>query len=98
MSVVYEDTTTSDLTTQSISALRFIPYMYYSRTSLYMDGTLDFHHYHVITQVLYMSSSFWLMRVESRNFSQAEKERITRKAKQIHKMTIFTQNGPRLSF
>jgi DeoR/GlpR family transcriptional regulator of sugar metabolism len=46
-----------------------------------------------------MSSSFWLLRVESRDFSQAEKERIARKAVQIHKMmTIFTQNGPMLSF
>ena len=39
-----------------------------------------------------MSSSFWLLRVESRDFSQAEKERIACKAEQIHKMTtIFTQ-------
>ena len=50
-------------------------------------------------QVLYMSSSFWLLQVESRDFSQAEKERTACKAEQIHKMiTIFTQNGPRLSF
>ena len=42
--------------------------------------------------VLYMSSSFWLLRVESRDFSQAEKERTAWKAEQIHKMTIiFTQ-------
>ena len=46
-----------------------------------------------------MSSSFWLLRVESRDFSQAEKERTTWKAKQIQKMTtIFTQNCPKLSF
>ena len=39
-----------------------------------------------------MSSSFWLLRVESRDFSQPEKERTAWKAKQIHKMTtIFTQ-------
>ena len=39
------------------------------------------------------------MGVESRDFSQAEKERTACKAKQIHKMTaFFTQNGPRLSF
>ena len=51
------------------------------------------------TQVLYMSSSFWLLGVESRDFSQAEKEKTACKAEQIHKMTtIFTQNGPRLSF
>ena len=47
--------------------------------------------------VLYMSTSFWLLRVESRDFSQAEKERTACKAKQIHKITaVFTQNGPRL--
>ena len=50
-------------------------------------------------QVLYMFSSFWLLGVESLDFSHAEKERIDCKAEQIHKMTtIFTQNGPRLSF
>ena len=39
-----------------------------------------------------MSSSFWLLRVESRDFAQAEKERNVCKAEQIHKMTtIFTQ-------
>jgi hypothetical protein len=50
--------------------------------------------------LLYMSSSFWLLRVESHDFFfQAEKERTACKAEQIHKMiTIFTQNGPRLSF
>ena len=46
-----------------------------------------------------MSSSFWLLGVESRDFSHAEKERTACKAEQIHKMTtISTQNGPRLSF
>ena len=46
-----------------------------------------------LTQVLYMSSSFWLLGVESRDFSQGEKERTASKAKQIYKMTIiFTQN------
>ena len=46
-----------------------------------------------------MWSSFWLLRVESRDFFQAEKERIAWKAEQIHKMTtIFTQNGHRLIF
>ena len=40
-----------------------------------------------------MSSSFWLLGVESRDFSQAEIERTACKAEQIHKMsTIFTQN------
>ena len=46
-----------------------------------------------------MSFSFWLLGVESRDFSQAEKERTAWKAKQIHKMTaFFIQNGPSLSF
>ena len=46
-----------------------------------------------------MSSSFWLLEVESRDFSQAEKERTTCKAEQIHKMTnTFAQNCSRLSF
>jgi hypothetical protein len=40
-----------------------------------------------------MCSSFWLLGVESRDFSQAEKDRTACKAMQIHKMTtIFTQN------
>ena len=40
-----------------------------------------------------MSSSFWLLGVELRDFSQAEKERTACKPEQIHKMTtIFTQN------
>ena len=40
-----------------------------------------------------MSSSFLLLGVESRDFSQAEKERTACKAGQIHKMTtIITQN------
>ena len=44
-------------------------------------------------QVLYMSSNFWLLRVESRDFSQAEKETTASKAEQIYKRTtIFTQN------
>ena len=51
------------------------------------------------TLVLYMSSSFWLLGIESRDFCHAEKERTACKAVQIHKMTTtFTQNGPRLSF
>ena len=37
--------------------------------------------------VLYMSSSFWLLRVESRDFSQDEKERTACKAEQTHKTT-----------
>ena len=41
-----------------------------------------------------MWSSFWLLGVESRDFSQAEKERTACKDVQIHKMTtIFTQNN-----
>ena len=46
-----------------------------------------------------MSSSFWLLGDESRDFSHAKKERTVHKAEQIHKMTtVFTQSGPRLSF
>ena len=49
--------------------------------------------------MLYMSSSFWQLGVESRDFSHAEKEKTASKAEQIHKMAIiFTQNGPRMSF
>ena len=49
--------------------------------------------------VLYMFYSFWLLRVESCDFSQDEEERTAGKAEQIHKMaTIFTQNGRKLSF
>jgi hypothetical protein len=44
-------------------------------------------------------ASLQVLRVESRDFSYAEKERTACKAEQIHKMAIiFTQNGPRLSF
>ena len=40
-----------------------------------------------------MSSSFWLLGVESHDFSQAEKVRTACKDQYIHKMTtIFTQN------
>ena len=43
---------------------------------------------------LYVSSSFWLLGVESCDFSKAEKEGTACKAEQIHKMTtIFTQNN-----
>ena len=53
----------------------------------------------MLSKVLYMSSSFGLLGVESRDFSHAEKERTACKDEQIHKMTtIFTKNGPRLSF
>ena len=48
---------------------------------------------------VYMSSSFGLLTLESRDLSQAEKEITSCKAEQIHKLTsICTQNGPRLSF
>ena len=41
-----------------------------------------------------MTSSFWLLGVESRDFSQAERERTACKAEQIHKITpIFSQNN-----
>ena len=53
----------------------------------------------MLIKVLYMSSSFWLLGVESRDFSHAEKERTARKAEQIQKMIfIFTQNCPMLSY
>ena len=40
-----------------------------------------------------MSSTFWLLGVESPDFSKAEKERTVYKVEQIHKdTTIFTQN------
>ena len=46
-----------------------------------------------------MFSSFWLLGVESRDFSHAEKEKTACKADQIGKMTtILTQNGLRLWF
>ena len=46
-----------------------------------------------------MSSCFGLLEVESRDFSQAEKEITACKGEQIHNITtIFAQNGPRLSF
>ena len=46
-----------------------------------------------------MSSSFGLLRVESHDFSQAEKDSSANKDEQTHKRTtIFTQSSPRLSF
>ena len=46
----------------------------------------------VPVKVLYMASCFGLLQVDSRDFSQAEKERTVCKAGQIHKMTtIFTE-------
>ena len=60
---------------------------------VYLSGQSD------VTFALYMSSCFWLLEVESRDFSDAEKERTDCKAEQIHNMkAIFTQNGPTLSF
>ena len=54
------------------------------------------HDQSLVIVVLYMSSSFWLLEVESRDFSHAEKE-TAYKAEQLHKLTtIFTQSGPRL--
>ena len=44
--------------------------------------------------VLSMCSSFWMLGVESHDFSQAETEITACKAEKIHKMTsIFTQNN-----
>ena len=41
-----------------------------------------------------MSSSFWLLGIESLDFSQAEKETNPCKVEQIHKMTTtFIQNN-----
>ena len=52
-----------------------------------------------VFRVLYMYSSYWLLGVESQDFSHADKERTACKDEQIHNMTIiFTENGPRLSF
>ena len=48
------------------------------------------------TQMLYMSSSFWMLGIESRDFSCAEKKRTTCKAEQIHKIT--TTLFPRIVF
>ena len=48
--------------------------------------------YNLPIQVLYMYSSFRLLRVESGDSSQAEKGRTACKAEQIHKMTtIFSE-------
>ena len=45
--------------------------------------------------MLYISSSFWLLQVESHDISQAEKERTACRAEQIHKMSSsITQNCP----
>ena len=41
---------------------------------------------------------FWLLGIESRDFSHAKKERTPCKAEQIHKMIVFTQNGPSMLF
>ena len=50
-------------------------------------------------KVLYMSSSFWMLGVESSDFSHAEKERTAFKAEQIYKMiTIFNQKDNLGSF
>jgi hypothetical protein len=45
------------------------------------------------TKVVYISFIFWLLAVESRDLSQAEKEITAYKVEEVHKMTIiFTQN------
>ena len=47
-----------------------------------------------ISGMVYMSSSFWLLAVESCDLPQTKKDITASKAEQIHKMTpIFTQNG-----
>ena len=46
-------------------------------------------HIEIFWKKLYRWSSFWLLGVEARDFSQAEKERTAYKAEQIHKMTTF---------
>ena len=51
------------------------------------------------TKVVYMFSSFWLLAVESHDFSQAEKKRTACKADLSHKMTyILTQNDNKEPF
>ena len=46
-----------------------------------------------------MSFSFWLLGVESRDFSHDEEERTACQDEQIHKMTpVFTQNCPGFLF
>ena len=46
------------------------------------------------TEVVYICSSSWLLAVESRDLSPAEKKITVAKPEQIQKMTIiFTQNG-----
>ena len=64
----------------------------YSNCPISRDIQLqNFQGKHPSIMALYMSSSFWLLGVESRNFSHAEKERTACKNEQIHKMTtIFT--------
>ena len=50
------------------------------------------------SKVLYISSSFWLFGVESRDLSQAELKNTVVKPEQIHKIKIiFTQNGQKFS-
>ena len=48
--------------------------------------------------VLYMFSSFWLLGVQSLNFSQAEKERTVCKAEQIHKMTTIFNRTTKICY
>ena len=43
--------------------------------------------------MIYMSSSFGLLRVELRDFSQAKKKRAACKAEQIHKMTTIKEKA-----
>ena len=59
--------------------------------SKYVGYFLQFNTIVLQIKVLYMSSSFWLLRVESHDFSHAEKERTACKVEKIHK--IFTQKG-----
>ena len=60
---------------------------------VYLDVPLPSLTLYAMNFLVYMSTSFWLFRVESHDFSQAEKERTACKYEQIHKMTtIFTQN------
>ena len=45
---------------------------------------------HISPKVLFMSFGLWLLGVESRDFSQAEKQRTGCKGGQIQKMTTIT--------
>ena len=73
---------------QDLKAVRLIPgysgCTYYKKHTL-ISGDIG----STLGCSTYMSSSFWLLGVESREFSHAEKKRTACKAEQIHNMTII---------